>query len=151
MINKVDIATGEVMRIKPPEFNFQQRQNNSTRFIHFGGLSNGEFIVLFQTTDIQSNQSKASIWSYQYSKNSLEHQMDLEVGEEEIFHFSERIDGKLWLWGRKKNYYLVNLQQRSFNIFPMPSQYVDDESYHEFPIDENRNLWFPSINPEHSS
>jgi len=84
---------------------------------HFGALNNGDFIVLLQEEDITSGNS--SLWKYIQEKDVFEHLIDVPTQGTDINYFTERSDGKLWLWGKGKGHYLVNLSTSEIDFFLM--------------------------------
>jgi signal transduction histidine kinase/DNA-binding response OmpR family regulator/streptogramin lyase len=130
VFNKHDLESGKITRIN---FVFEERSPFS-EMKDFAVLKNGEIIVLHY------HNGSHGLWKYNTDRNTFEKQMDIPSKDVSIDHFTQRSDGKFWLWGMGKGYYLVDISSKSYKHFPIKASGKKPS----VPVDINRNFWYPS-------
>ncbi len=138
VFNRLDLKSGDVNRISTFIKNDSIKKNITPNLRHFGTLSNGDFIVLLHEND------KSSLWKYIHDKNAFEHLIDITTQEAQISYFTERSDGKLWLWTMGNGYYLVDLSSKRIEHFLVESIGSKTALYETLPIDKSNYFWYPS-------
>jgi len=141
VFNKLNLKSGEITRVSYFMKEGVEQSRATLDLKHFGALNNGDFIVLLQEEDITSGNS--SLWKYIQEKDVFEHLIDVPTQGTDINYFTERSDGKLWLWGKGKGHYLVNLSTSEIDFFPYESVLQS-----ELPIDQEGNFWYPPNSSE---
>jgi signal transduction histidine kinase/DNA-binding response OmpR family regulator/ligand-binding sensor domain-containing protein len=139
VFNKLELKSGEITRISSFIKGRAVQSRSKLDLKHFGSLSNGGFIVLLQ----EEEKGHSSLWKYIKEKEVFEHLIDVPTQGTDINYFTERSDGKLWLWGKGKGHYLVDLNSSKIEEFLFNSALQS-----ELPIDQYRNFWYPSNSSE---
>ena len=146
VLNKVNILNGGVTRLPLPD---SITLDPSYKLVRFHGLLDDNFLILLQRNLPHSNLSSACILYYRPQDNKFESMMNFNIGQEELFHFSEIDTGHLWIWGNKSNYYLVNLEDKTHEVFSFGAKPGNHQKHSELPIDEERKIWFPNVHFQH--
>lgn len=142
--NKLNLVSGKFTKVTSFFKNDTLITKPLAKMKHFNALNNGDFIVMFQYNDSINKTNQCSLWKYIPNKNIFEHQVDVPAKDAEINYFSERADGKLWLWGMGKGYYLVDLFSKKNEYYPINNLAFLSSSKITIPVDEYRNFWYPS-------
>ncbi len=130
VFNKLELASGKITRV---QHSFDEGNLNA-EMKHFGPLSNDDFIALYHQSGTNT------IWRYNPAKNKFENILNIPVAGTTLEYFTERSDGKLWLWGMGAGYYLADISNNTIEYFP-----VNAKGY-AIPVDKDRKFWYPSNN-----
>ncbi len=130
VFNKLELASGRINRV---DYTFSDL-NPDARMKDFGALRNGDNIALFYENGLHT------LWRYSSSGNTFEKLLDLPEYAVALDYFTERSDGKLWLWGMGNGYYLADISEKEIKHYPVKGR---DKSV-SAPVDENGNFWYPS-------
>jgi len=140
VLNRIDLATGIAHRVDRYRKDGLAYDNVRVNLKHFAPLTTGEFVILFQAKDMP----RCDFWRYVPEEDLLEHIISIPAGGATINYFSERTDGKIWLWGLGIGYYLVNFEKRTFEYFPVPAIGAKTPAGVSIPIDAHHTVWYPS-------
>jgi signal transduction histidine kinase/DNA-binding response OmpR family regulator/streptogramin lyase len=141
VFNKLNLDSGAITRINSPYYGEPLQDDFKPELMDFGALNNGDFIALYHNNGIHT------LWKYVFEKNTFEHLIDISTGISILDYFTERTDGKLWIWGMGMGYYLVEVSNSDVAHYPVATS----ELHTTLPIDNNGNFWYPSNNSSSSN
>ena len=139
VFNRIDPVSGHATKLPYYLKNGAPTQIEAQNMRYFASLSNGDFIIMFQRSDLSS----CSLLKYDFAVNSLVHLMDIPTDQAAINFFSEHTDGRIWIWGMGIGYFLVDLQSGKSEYFPVETSGLRTAMKVSVPIDRNRDFWYP--------
>ncbi len=137
--NKIDIRKNKIIKTNTYFKNNTRYSGAIPNMRYFASLQNGDFIVLFQDKDL----SACSFWKYLPDKNAFNHIINIPTAAATIDYFSERKDGKIWLWGMGIGYYLIDLQKKQYEVIEVNSLGLKTDLKVAIPVDHHRDFWYP--------
>jgi signal transduction histidine kinase/DNA-binding response OmpR family regulator/ligand-binding sensor domain-containing protein len=143
VFNKLDLVSGKFTRVNSFLKNDIITTGFESMMKDFGALTNGDFIVLLQHKTVNSQDGNCSLWKYMPNANVFEHIMDVPSIDVSIEYFTERSDGKIWLWNPGFEYYLVDLSNRTFEYYPVNNDRLISSLNLDLLVDKSNNFWYP--------
>ncbi len=143
VFNRLNLKTGNVERIST----FIKNEIIQTDFVpelnHFGTLKNGDFFALLDESKETIKGNKFSLWKFVENKNAFVHIVDISTQKVPLNYFTEREDGKLWLWGLGVEYYLLDLANNDVTVFIPNDTNSGEPTNNIILVDKNKNFWYP--------
>ncbi|TNE55563.1 MAG: hybrid sensor histidine kinase/response regulator [Bacteroidetes bacterium] len=143
VFNRLHLATGSIHRVTSFIKKGAKADMRAAEMKAFRALDNGAFLVLFQEEAQQNKETNTSLWKFNFDTNVFEHLIDVPT-QGRIDYFTEGPDGKIWLWGMGRGYYLVDLARDKATYYNIASAGTGTQPDSALPIDGQRNFWYPS-------
>ncbi len=144
VFNKIHLATGKISKVTTFYKNDTLIAEPVTGLIHFGTLQNGDFISVNRTLETDINNSGCQLFKFSKKLNGFEQILDIPTPGCRVSAVTERSDGKLWLWGFGEGYYLVDMESKMMEYFPVSVLGLKTAISKILPVDQERNFWYPS-------